>query len=384
MIRRPGAVREVRDLLRASAVVGIVGPRQVGKTTLASQIARAVGGGVHRFDLEDDRDIDRLTEPMAALAPLRGLVILDEIQRRPNLFPTLRVLADRRPLRSRFLVLGSASPNLLRQSTESLAGRISYHELGGFTLAEAGVRNLDRVWLRGGFPRSFLARTEVASLTWRRELVRSYLERDLSILGAPTGAETMRRFWTMLAHLHGQIWNASEIARTFGVSDKTVRGYLDFLSSTYMIRILPPWHENLGKRQVKSPKIYFRDAGLLHLLSGVRSSRDLLDHPRSGASWEGFAIEQVIRILRAEPGEIFFWRTHSGAELDLLFVQGRRRWGFEFKRSPTPGLTSSMRTAISDLGLNRLVVIHPGTRRYSLGNRTEAVPLRAFIGTRRG
>jgi uncharacterized protein len=286
------------------------------------------------------------------------------------------VLADRPRSPARFLVLGSASPGLLRQSSDSLAGRIAYHELGGLGLDEVGSRDLDRLWLRGGFPRAYLTRSEPASVERRRWLVRSYLERDLPVLGAPATPEAMRRFWTMLAHVHGQIWNASELARSFGVSDKTVRGYLDFLASTYMVRILPPWHENLGKRQVKSPKIYFRDSGLLHLLYGVQNLRDLLDHPRCGASWEGFALEEVLRRLGASSEECYFWATHTGAEIDLLFARGKKRLGFEFKRSSSPEFTPSMRAALTDLKLSRILVIHAGVKRYVLGRRAEAVPLR--------
>ena len=376
MIPRRSDVLEVCRRLKSYPVVGVVGPHQVGKTTLAAQVAAAVRGAVHRFDLEDSRDVDRLADPMAALEPLRGLVVLDEVQHRPELFPTLRVLADRRGIPARFLVLGSASPGLLHQTSESLAGRIAYHELGGLGLEEAGHGKLDRLWLRGGFPRAFLARTESESLEWRRGLVRSYLERDLSVLGSPAAPETMRRFWTMLAHVHGQVWNASELARSFGVSDKTVRRYLDFLASTYMVRILPPWHESLEKRQVKSPKVYFRDSGLLHVLSGIRTIGDLLDHPRCGASWEGFALEQVLRRLKATADESYFWATHTGAELDLLVVRGSKRLGFEFTRSPRPGFTPSMRVALDDLRLSRLFVIHSGTERYPLGKRAEAVPLK--------
>ncbi|MBI5365749.1 MAG: ATP-binding protein [Planctomycetes bacterium] len=375
MIPRRSHLLDVRRRLRSYPVVGILGPRQVGKTTLATQVADAMRGPVHRFDLEDSRDLDRLSDPMAALEPLRGLVILDEVQRRPELFPTLRVLADRPRTPARFLVLGSAAPGLLHQSSESLAGRIAYPELGGLDLAEAGAQNLETLWLRGGFPRAFLARSDAESVEWRRGLIRSYLERDLSSLGSPAAPETMRRFWTMLAHLHGQLWNASELSRSFGVSDKTVRGYLDFLASTYMVRILPPWFESLGKRQVKSPKVYFRDAGLLHVLSGIHTRADLLDHPRCGASWEGLALEEVLCRLRATPEEAYFWRTHNGAELDLLVVRGGKRLGFEFKRTTSPGLTTSMRVALADLRLSRLFVVHAGSERYALGERTEAVPL---------
>lgn len=379
MIPRRSHVQEVRRLLKSYPVVGIVGPRQVGKTTLAAQVSRAVGGTVNRFDLEDSRDLDRLAEPMAALVPLRGLVVLDEVQHRPELFPTLRVLSDRPKLPARFLVLGSASPGLLRQCSESLAGRIAYHELGGLSLDEVSRGQVDRLWLRGGFPRAFLAPNEADSIEWRRWLSRSYLERDLQILGSPAAPETLRRFWTMLAHVHGQVWNASDLARSFGVSDKTVRSYLDFLVSTYLVRIIPPWHENLGKRQVKSPKVYFRDSGLLHFLSGIGTLRDLLDHPRCGASWEGFAIEQILRCLRASD-EGFFWATHTGAELDLLIVRGRKRIGFEIKRSPSPGVTPSMHIVLKDLRLSRLYVIHSGSRRYLLGARMEAVPLKDLVG----
>lgn len=371
-------MQEVRRRLRSYPVVGIVGPRQVGKTTLALQVAKSTRHPVHRFDLEDSRDVDRLAEPMSALERLRGLIILDEVQRRPDLYPTLRVLADRRPSPARFLVLGSASPSLLHQSSESLAGRVSYHELGGVGIEEVGERALDRLWLRGAFPRSLLARNDSESLDWRRELVRSYLERDLPVLGSPAAAETLRRFWTMLAHTHGQVWNASDLSRSFSVSDKTVRSYLDFLASTYMVRILPPWFENLGKRQVKAPKVYFRDSGLLHALSGIATQEDLLEHPRLGASWEGFAIEEVIRRTGARTEECFFWRTHTGAELDLLIVQGRKRVGFEIKRSPSPGLTPSMRIALADLRLSRLLVVHSGSDRYPLAEHVEAVPLAAI------
>jgi uncharacterized protein len=380
VIQRPGHVAEIRRLLKSYPVVGVVGPRQVGKTTLAGQVARGLRGQVHRFDLEDSRDLDRLTDAMAALEPLRGLVLLDEVQHRPDLFRTLRVLADRPRTPARFLVLGSASPTLLHQSSESLAGRIAYHELGGLGLAEVGPSRLDRLWVRGGFPRAFLARGEAASIEWRRGLVRSYLERDLPLLGSPAASETMRRFWAMLAHVHGQTLNASDLARSFGISDKTVRGYLDFLSSTYMVRVLPPWHENLGKRLVKSPKIYFRDSGLLHHMLGVRTLKDLLAHPRCGASWEGFALEEVLRCTRASANEVYFWATHTGAELDLLLVRGRRRLGFEFKRSTSPGFTPSMRSALSDLKLSRLYVVHAGAERYPLGRHVEAVPLADIAG----
>ncbi|MEK7765608.1 MAG: ATP-binding protein, partial [bacterium] len=312
---------------------------------------------------------------MGALEGLRGLVVLDEVHHRPDIFPTLRVLADRPRRPARFLVLGSASPRLLRQSSESLAGRIAYHHLPGLSLAETGPRSLDRLWLRGGYPRSFLAPSEEKSNRWREEIVSAFLQHDIPELGFGIPARTLSRFWRMLAHYHGQVWNASEFARSFGVSDMTVRSYLDVLAATFMIRTLPAWHENLGKRQVKAPKVYFRDSGLLHWLIGARTREDLEHHPRMGASWEGFALEETIRLTRARPDECHFWATHNGAELDLLLVRGRKREGFEFKRSGSPGLTPSMRIALGDLRLEQLTVVHAGRESYSLSGRVRAVPL---------
>lgn len=375
MVERTPHLRVLLQKLKANPVVGLLGPRQVGKTTLAGQVAAARRGPIHRFDLENERDVERLASALQALEGLKGLVIIDEIQRRRELFPTLRVLADRRPLPARFLVLGSASPDLLKQSSESLAGRISYHELPGLSLTEVGRGGWERLWLRGGFPRSYLSGSAALSREWRRDLVKTYLERELPGLEFRLSAEAMRRFWTMLAHSHGQIWNSSEFARSFGVSDKTVRGYLGALSDTFMARLLRPWHENLSKRQVKSPKVYFRDSGLLHLLSGIEDFDQLQTHPRCGASWEGFALEQTIQSTGAWDEDCYFWATHQGAELDLLLVRGGRRVGFEFKYSRSPGLTPSMRTALADLKLDRLWVVHPGTERYALSQRVEAVPL---------
>jgi predicted AAA+ superfamily ATPase len=361
--------------LKSNPVVGLLGPRQVGKTTLARQISRITRGGAHWFDLEDERDLERLSFPTRALEGLKGLVVLDEVQRRPDLFQALRVLSDRHPLPARFLVLGSASPELLKQSSESLAGRIRYHELPGLSLDETGSSSMKRLWLRGGFPRSFLASSEAQSREWRRDLIKTYLERELAILDLRIPSSTIRRFWTMLAHYHGQTWNSSEFARSFGVSDKTVCHYLDILSETFMVRSLRPWHENLAKRQVKSPKVYFRDSGILHQLCGIEDDTQLQTHPRCGASWEGFALEQTIQALGASDEQCYFWATHQGAELDLLIVRGRRREGFEFKYSQSPGLTPSMRLAMRDLKLDRLYAVHAGSERYLLGQGIEAVPL---------
>jgi uncharacterized protein len=371
MIRRAEALARVREGLRRSRVVALVGPRQCGKTTLARELVPAGSPGY--FDLENPRSVARLDEPMTALERLRGLVVIDEIQRRPDLFPVLRVLADRRPLPARFLVLGSASPDLLRQSAESLAGRIEVVALSGFSLGEVGARALDRLWLRGGFPPAYLARSAGDSFAWRRELVLTFLERDLPQLGVSVPAPALLRFWNMLAHYHGGIWNAAEFARSLGVSEPTVRRYLDLLSGLFMVRQLPPWHENIGKRQVKSPKVYVRDSGLLHQLLGVKTEAELLDHPRCGASWEGFAIEETLKAIR--PDEAWFWATHTGAELDLLLLKDGRRLGVEVKRADAPRLTPSMRAALHDLRLEELVVLYPGATRYPLADRVTVLPL---------
>jgi predicted AAA+ superfamily ATPase len=380
VIDRTARVDEVVGLLRTFRVVGVLGARQVGKTTLARLVASRLGGPTTVFDLERPEDVARLREPELALTPLRGLVVLDEIQRRPELFPVLRVLADRRPLPARFLVLGSASPELLRQTSETLAGRIGYAELLGFDCEEIPAKQWERLWLRGGFPLSFLARSDEASLLWRRAFVRDFLERDLPQLGFRVAAETMRRFWAMLAHYHGQIWNASEFARAFGVADTTVRRHLDQLVGTFALRLLPAWHENIGKRQVKSPRVYIADSGILHALLGLTRRDDVLSHPKVGASWEGFVLEQVVRRLRARPEECFFWRTHTGAELDLLVVRGRQRLGFEIKRTTAPTMTPSMRSALSDLGLASLTVLHAGEHSFPLERRVRAVAFREFLG----
>lgn len=375
VIERRRHVLELEGLLARHRIVAILGPRQVGKTTLARQVMARRRGPATVLDLESPADMARLAEPMLALRQLKGLVVLDEVQRRPELFPVLRVLADRPGRPARFLLLGSASPDLLKQSSESLAGRIAYHELGGFSLDEVGVGRLTRLWVRGGFPRSFLASSDRASAEWRREFTRTFLERDIPQLGVSIPATTLHRFWMMLAHYHGQIWNASEFGRSFGVADTTVRRYLDLLTATFVVRQLAPWHENLGKRQVKSPKVYLADSGLLHALLGLETARDVEAHPKLGASWEGFALDAVTRRLGARPGECFFWATHAGAELDLLVVRGQRRLGFEFKRTDAPKATKSMRTALADLALERLVVVHAGEHGFPLDRRIRAVAL---------
>jgi hypothetical protein len=371
MIPRPSLLSALRTALRRSPVVALIGPRQCGKTTAARWILPQDAPSY--FDLEDPASLARLDEPMNALEGLRGVVVIDEIQRRPGLFPVLRVLADRRPLRARFLVLGSASPALLRQSSESLAGRLETITLGGFRLDELGERALARHWRRGGFPPSYLARTEQDSSHWRQQFIQRFLERDLPQLGVGIPAPTLLRFWTMLAHYHGNVWNAAEPARSLGLSQPTVRHYLDLMTQLFMVRQLPPWHQNLGKRQVKSPKVYVRDTGLLHQLLGVRTERDLLGHPKRGASWEGYALGEVVKL--AEPDEIYFWATHTGAELDLLLFKRGRRYGLEVKHQDAPRLTPSMRIALKDLRLDHLTVLYPGSRAYELDRRVSVVPL---------
>ena len=339
MIERPRWLAAIRAALKRSRVVALIGPRQAGKTTLARQIVPA--DSPKYFDLEDPASLARLSEPMTALAPLKGVVVIDEIQRRPDLFPVLRVLADRRPLPARFLILGSATPELLRQSSETLAGRLETITLSGFGLEELGAKALARHWRRGGFPPAYLARSEQASLVWRRQFIQTYLERDLPQLGITIPAVTLLRFWTMLAHYHGGVWNAAEAARSLGASEPTARRYLDLMTGLFLVRQLQPWHENLNKRQVKAPKVYVRDSGLLHALLGLASERELLSHPKVGASWEGYAIEETLRVIHPEAA--YFWATYTGAELDLLlFVRGRR-CGVEVKIQDAPRLTPSMR-----------------------------------------
>jgi predicted AAA+ superfamily ATPase len=371
--QRPDAERSVRRLLQQAPVVAVLGPRQVGKTTLARQVAKAWRGPTTHFDLEDPRDLARLADPMLALAECRGLVVLDEIQRRPDLFPALRVLADRRPLRCRFLVLGSAAPELLRQTAESLAGRVAFHELRPFSLDEVGASELDRLWRRGGFPRAFLARTEQESVDWRRNFLRTFLERDLPQLGVSTPATTLRRFWQMLAHHHGGVLNSSELGRAFGVADTTIRRYLESLEATFMVRTLRPFHANISKRQVKAPKVYVADSGLLHALLDIPSMAALEGHPKVGASWEGFMLETLIAHVGARPDQCYFWATYAGAELDLMVVDGAHRRGFEFKRTTAPAVTPSMRAALSDLSLDRLDVVHAGSESFPLAPRIFAV-----------
>lgn len=377
-MRRAKELKRLRATLQRSPVVTMIGPRQSGKTTLAAEIARGQRD-VERFDLEDPVDLARLANPRLALEEPRRLVIIDEVQRRPDLFPILRVLVDRHPKR-RFLILGSASGELLRQSSETLAGRVAFFELTGFSPHEA--TDLTRLWHRGGFPRSYLARTAAVSLAWRADYITTFLERDIPSFGLRIPAEAMRRFWMMMAHVHGQVLNLSELGRAFGATYQTMGHYLDILSSALMVRRLQPWFENISKRQVKSPKLYFRDSGLLHALLGVATPRDLDVHPRVGASWEGFALECVVRELGVAPGECFFWSTHADAELDLLVFLRGKRYGFEFKRSDAPTVTRSMRIALSDLKLEHLFAVFPGEGEFPLDDKISAVGLDALTSPR--
>lgn len=374
MIKRSSLLSALINALARSRIVVLVGPRQSGKTTLARELLDE--DSVNYFDLEDPASLARLDEPMTALRPLKGLVVIDEIQRRPDLFPTLRVLADRRDTPARFLILGSASGKLMRQTSESLAGRMERLIIGGFSLSELNPEAEQRLWLRGGLPLSYLARNNDDSLVWRKNFIQTLLERDLPQWGVRVAATALQRFWTMVAHYHGQIWNAAEPARALGVSESSTRRYLDLLSDAFMVRQLQPYHANLKKRQVKSPKIYVSDSGLLHQLLGIKSMKNLLSHPKLGASWEGFVIEQL---LRTEPhDQIFFWATHQGAEIDLILRKGDALYGVECKRTDSPRITPSIQIALDDLKLKRVFVIYPGIQRFPMANKVEAVPLQTL------
>ena len=363
-------------------VVALLGPRQCGKTTLARMYAeRLTDTSVTRFDLEDPTDLAALAEPKLALQGLRGLVVIDEIQRVPELFPVLRVLVDRPENGARFLILGSASRDLIRQSSETLAGRIGQIELTPLQLGETGPGAIERLWMRGGFPPSLLAASEDVSRQWRKDYVATFLDRDLPALGIAIPPQSLRRFWMMLAHYHGQLVNFSELGRSFGAADTTVRGYLDILEATFMVRLLRPWHENVGKRQVKSPKLFFRDSGMLHTLLGINDHDALLHHPKLGGSWEGFALEETLRALDTESEDAWFWATHGGAELDLLVLRDGERLGYEIKYTASPRVTKSMRAAIDTLRLDRLSVVYPGERRLPLAENIEAVGLGDVLQT---
>ncbi len=377
-IGRHSLLTEIEKNFRAHPAVAITGARQAGKTTLAREFARTFATVAH-FDLESSRDLRRLEQPEMVLGSLQGLVVIDEIQRKPELFETLRYLIDRPESKASFLLLGSASPDLIRGVSESLAGRIGVVDLGGFNLREIGAENWQRLWLHGGFPRSYLADDQESSVLWRRSFVRTFLERDIPQFGINLPTERLRRFWTMIAHYHGQVWNGAEFARALGTSEPTARNYLDILAGAYMVRLVPAWFENLKKRQVKAPKIYIRDSGLLHSLLGLESLDELLGHPKLGASWEGFALEQILSICSAQSGQAYFWGTHGGAELDLMLQFGGERFGFEFKRNDAPGTTRSMRVALEDLNLKHLWIVYPGDQEYQLDERITAMPITGLL-----
>lgn len=375
---RKDCLSKLGELFKVNPIVGLLGPRQCGKTTLARQYLAECKQTMqcHYFDLEHPLHLQRLTEPLLQLSPLKGLIIIDEIQRRPELFPILRVMADEHQ-DQRFLILGSASKELIRQSSESLTGRISYFELTPFSFDE--THTLDPLWLRGGFPRSFLAADDQSSFQWRMDYIRTFLEQDIPLLGIQVPSLQLSRFWLMLTHAHGNIFNASELGNSLGIAHTTVRRYLDILTGTFMMRALPAWYENISKRQVKSPKIYFRDSGILHAQLQVSTEEALLSHPKLGASWEGFAIEEIIRHHHAQPQEVFYWATQSHAELDLLMFKGGERLGFEFKFKDAPSLTKSMHIALHDLKLDHLTVIHPGAGSYRLNEKVTMSGLLPYL-----
>jgi len=374
MIQRKSILNSLRNALKRSRVVVLVGPRQCGKTTLARLLLPE--DSINYFDLEDPASLARLDEPMTALSPLQGLVVIDEVQRRPDLFPVLRVLVDRKNCPASFLILGSASGDLLRQTSESLAGRMERIAIGGFSLNELGAEEEQALWLRGGFPLSYLAPTVAESDAWRKSFIQTLLERDFPQWGVRVPAVALQRFWTMLAHYHGQTWNAAEPARALGVSESTTRRHLDLLTDALMVRQLQPYHVNISKRQVKAPKIYVRDSGLLHQLLGVDSPKTLMTHPKVGASWEGFVIEQVLMTVNHD--ESFFWATHQGAEIDLVLRRGSELLGVECKRIDAPRMTPSIRVALKDLNLTRVAVLYPGSKRFPIAEHVEAVPLRTL------
>lgn len=375
-VSRPHQLAEIAHNFQVAPVCALIGPRQCGKTTISRQYADQYQGPVHQFDLEDDRDLAKLQDPMLALGALEGLIIIDEIHHAPDLFRSLRVLVDEKKSRQ-FLILGSASQKLLRQTSESLAGRITYIEMSPFSLSE--VTDKHRLWLRGGFPLSYLAKTDVLSEAWRRSYIKTFLEKDIPSFGFSMSPQKIRRFWTMIAHYHGQIFNASEIGLSLGINYKTAQHYLDILESTFMIRRLNPWFSNIKKRQVKSPKIYFRDSGIFHTLLGIPNNKALQDHPKIGPSWEGFAMEQIIGHHKAESEDCYFWAIQNGAELDLLIEKDGERTGFEFKYTSRPALTKSIHNALEDLNLNRIIVITPESDSFPLSSKVHASSLQKYI-----
>ncbi len=371
-VERHKDLREIKALMQVFPVTAILGPRQVGKTTLSKSFKPD-----HFFDLENPRDMVILENPLLTLEKLEGLIVIDEIQRKPELFPLLRFLVDSNSSQ-RYLILGSASSNLKQQSGESLAGRIGYHYLSGFNLEDIGEKNMDSLWSRGGFPLSYLAQDDKASMLWRTNFISTFLEKDLAVLGSNIPSAVMYRFWLMLSHYHGQTLNYSELARSFGINDKTVKNYLTVLEDTFMVRLLMPWHVNLGKRLVKSPKIYIRDAGLFQALQGIQDISSLRTNPKAGVSWEGFAMEELVSFLSKRESEVFFYASHGGAELDLFWQENGKGYGAEFKYIDAPRMTKSMHQSIDDLSLNHLWLLYPGTKSYPLSEKVTVIPLWEF------
>ncbi len=370
-LERRQLVERVDAALRRQPVCVLLGPRQCGKTSLARRIAAR--RKAHWFDLETAAGFRALENPEQALSDLDGLVIIDEAQRRPELFTALRPLVDRPGHRTRFLLLGSVSPELVRGVSESLAGRAHYLEMSGFSLREVGAKNIRRLWLRGGYPPAYLAHSAEESLRWREDLMRSVVERDLPQLGIRIAPAALTRFWQMVAHLHGQLWNGSELARSLSVTEPVVRRYLDVLSGAFVLRALPPWFENIAKRQYKTPKVYVRDSGLFHALLGIATHQDLSSRPQLGFSWDGFVVESLIGA--APEAQPYFWRTQGGAELDLLLMRRGKRVGFELKEGDAPGMTKSLHAALSDLSLARAYIVYPGQNRYRVHEKVEVVPV---------
>ncbi|MFH1379870.1 MAG: ATP-binding protein [bacterium] len=372
IIQRHHDIKEIKRLIKTFPVTGILGSRQSGKTFLAKHLRYN-----HYFDLENPRDLVRLEQPQLTLEELEGLIVIDEIQRLPDLFNLIRYLVDNKP-KQKYLILGSASGNLMRQSSESLAGRIGYYYLSGFTIADVGVTQIKKLWLRGGYPRSFLAASDRVSTTWLSHYISTFLEKDIPQLGISISSNTLRKFWIMLSHYHGQVLNYSELGRSFGISDVTIRKYIEILDNTFMVRVLHPWHVNVGKRLVKRPKIYIRDAGIFHSLMSIEDTNQLLSHNKLGASWEGFVLESVSKIIGKRNEELFFWNTHAGAELDLFWQDKGKNWGIEFKYSDAPRITKSMQIAIDDLNLHKLWVLYPGKESYKLNRKITVLSLDSF------
>lgn len=373
-IERSELVQDIQAKLKRSQAVAVLGARQVGKTTLARQIASCWPEAVHIFDLEKTQDKQALSHtPELVLGACRGLVILDEIQRMPALFEILRPLCDDPDRKAVFLLLGSANWDLVKGVSESLAGRVLFVDVPGLALEEVGTSAQDSLWFRGGYPRAFCAGNEEEALEWLDAFRRTYLERDIPGFGSKVSPTALGRFWSMLAHYHGQTWNASKFSEALGMDSRTVTHYRDLLVGTFMIRVLPPWFENLGKRNVKSPKVYVRDTGILHLMLGLSNMRAVQSHPAYGASWEGFALEQILIAHGSQ--DAWFWGTQRGAELDLMIIKAGKRIGFEFKCTDAPSPTKSMHIALNDLKLENLYVVYPGIRSYPLHEKINALPL---------